>query len=261
MIPEYQEILRRRTLIHHLVEGQQRASVQRTLLGTLWFALVPLTQIGIYYFLVVVIFGSGGETPAASFLAITMGIMHYAFLNNVGTYVQPAIYSNAPLLLQVKIEPLVLVAAGFLRNLRVSKFGLLIFLILFLVLGGDVGSRLLFYPVVLTLWLALCWMIGIWVATAAVYLRDMERLFPILLQILMYASPVIYSVDMFPERYLELLLLNPIASVFTLFQWIFLGADTGIVKPLGIVLGWIAFGALGGHAFYRWGRRRFTKVL
>ena len=53
--------------ISTIVEGQQRASVQRTILGGLWYAVIPLVQIVVYYFLIVIIFGRGGVfTPSRS---------------------------------------------------------------------------------------------------------------------------------------------------------------------------------------------------
>ncbi|TWO72099.1 hypothetical protein FN976_05120 [Caenimonas sedimenti] len=265
MVPQtlmglYAEIWRRRDLVRHLVRSQQQASIHRTALGNLWFALVPLSQIAIFYFLVVVIFSSGAS-PAAAFLLICMGVMHYMVLNNVSSYVQPSIYNEASLLLQIKLEPVVLVAAGFLRTLKVSGFGIALFFVFFVVLGGPVSWRLLAYPLVLALWLALCWVIGLWLATAAVYLRDLERLSPILLQVVMYLSPVIYTFEMFPSAYRDFFLLNPVASAFALLQWCLLGHGVSPALPLAIVVAWVLVGGWFGHAFYRRARPGMTKVL
>jgi ABC-type polysaccharide/polyol phosphate export permease len=261
VIESYREIWKRRNLVAYLVEAQLQASVHKNILGKLWFSLVPLSQIGIYYLLVVVIFSAGPVRPATSFIAIAMGIMHYMVLNNVATYCQSAIHSNASLLLEVKLEPIVLIAASFLRAIRISGFGILLFFIFFVFWSAEISNRILIYPFILLLWLALCWVTALCVATASVFLRDLERLVPILLQVTMYTSPVIYSFNLFPDKYITLFLLNPVASVFTLFQWSLLGLETDISLPLVIVISWVLAGFFGAHAFYNWGRNKFTKVL
>lgn len=261
MIEAYREILNRRDFIQFMVEGQQRASVQRTILGGLWYAVIPLVQIVVYYFLIVIIFGRGGDYPANPFLVILMGVMHYMLLSHIGGNVQPAVYGNATLLLQIKIEPIVLIAMGFFRALRLWMFGVLFFLVAYAFIHAGVSPRVVAYPFIVVLWVMLCWVIGLFVATAAVYVRDMERLYPIVTQLLMYASPVIYTADFFPGEYLPILLLNPIASVFALLQWSLLGVDISPVQPLIVVTVTIAFGLVIAHAFYNRGRLGFTKVL
>jgi len=182
-------------------------------------------------------------------------------LNNVASYSQSAIHSNASLLLEVKLEPIILIAAAFVRAVRISAFGLLLFFFFFVLLDGEISSRILMYPIILLLWLMLCWVISIFLATATVFLRDLERLIPILIQIVMYTSPVIYSFNLYPDKYITLFLLNPVSSIFTLFQWSLLGLETNIFIPLTIVIIWIIAGLVGGHAFYNWGSVKFTKVL
>jgi lipopolysaccharide transport system permease protein len=121
--------------------------------------------------------------------------------------------------------------------------------------------KALAYPFLLLLLLLLGWVMGLLVSTAAVFVRDIERLLPILLQILMYASPVIYPVSFYPDRYLQLLLLNPFASIFALFHWSILGAEIDVWFPLCVIVAWVLIGLLVTHAFYAWGRQRFTKVI
>lgn len=261
MIRFYSEIWRRRDLINYMVHGQQKAAVFKSMLGGLWYVLVPLAQTGIYYFLVAIVFSAGGANASLTFVAIMMGILHYALLYHVAGFVQPAIHGNASLLLQIKLEPMLLIAAGFARSLRVWGIGLLIYFMFFFALGGTLGVRALAYPFFLALFIALAWIMGLLAATASVFLRDIERLLPILLQILMYSAPVIYTVDFYPERYLNLLLLNPLASIFALFHWSLFGATIDLWFPLAVVGAWILFGFFAVHAFYGWGRERFTKVL
>ena len=244
-----------------MVVGQQQAAVFQSILGGLWHVLIPLAQTGIYYFLVEVVFAAGGGKASLSFVTIMMGILHYALFYHIASFAQPAIHGNASLLLQIKLEPSLLVAAGFVRSARVWSVGIVIYFIFFFALGGTLGIKALAYPFLLLLLLLLGWVMSLLVSTAAVFVRDIERLLPILLQILMYASPVIYPLSFYPDRYLQLLLLNPLASIFALFQWSILGAEIDVWFPLSIVVAWVLIGFFVTHAFYAWGRPRFTKVI
>lgn len=260
MLANYREIWRRRDLIHHLVSGQRRAALHGTRLGILWHLLAPMSQIAIYYFLLVVIFRSNNPR-GLTFLQIAMGVMHYTILTQTGGYVLPSIYSNSSLLLQVKINPMVLMAAGFMRVLRGAAYGIVLFWIVYLAIDGVPSTRALLYPVILLLWITWCWAVGLCIASVAVYLRDLARLYPIVVQVLMYGSPVIYSYDRFPEAYRHLLLLNPVASIFSLFQWALFNKDVDVTYAGTVALLWITAALFVAHAVYHRLQPKFTKVL
>ena len=244
-----------------MADGQERTAVFKAILGGLWYVLVPLAQAGIYYFLVVIIFSAAGPKASLSFIVILTGILHYALFYHVASFVQPAIHGNASLLLQVKLEPILLITAGFVRALKNWIVGLFVYFLFFFSIGETLDLRALAYPFILILFVLMAWAIGLLAATAAVFVRDIERFLPILLQILMFSAPVIYTVDFYPARYLDVLLLNPIASIFALFHWCLLGSDINIALPLSVVIAWLLLGLLASNYFYKWGRQIFTKVM
>ncbi|MES1264029.1 MAG: ABC transporter permease [Variovorax sp.] len=259
MIREYREIVRRRALIDHMARGHLRASVHRTVLGSAWYLLIPAIQIAIYYALVVVIFQRGAGLDY--FLLLSMGIIHYSILLQALSNASSAIHGNAAILLQIKIEPLVLVAATFVKSLRTSLAGVVIFALLLLVLRAPLTPRLIAYPLILLLWIWFCWSMTILVATAAAYSRDLDKVIPFVAQILMYLSPVIFSVNFFPPGLYDFFLLNPVAALFALFQWCFVGAALPpfhVLALLPVTLGLLFYGA---HVFYASARRGLTKIL
>lgn len=258
---DYREIARRRALIRFFVRGQLRASVQRTALGNLWYALPSIVQIAIYYFLITVIFSRGGNYGYSPFLGITMGIMHYTILTNAIGLAVPAIHKNSSLLLQVKIEPLVLVASEFIRGLRLSAVGIALFLACYMVMGPAPSLRLVAYPIVLLGWIWLVWIVAIIGSATSVYARDLERVFALMAQVLMYLSPVVYDVGFFPPHISDLLLINPIATVFALLQWSLLGADAPPTHALVILGATLLIGTGLAHLCFARLRRGFTKVF
>lgn len=259
MISDYAELFRRWALIVHMARGQLRASIYRTALGSIWFLLIPIIQIGIYYVLIVVIFqrGSGVET----FLLIAMGILHYLVISQGVANSTGSIYGNASILLQIKLDPLVLVASGFLQTLRTAGMGVVVYFLMYLVFGPSMTTKVLAYPLILFMWLWFCWSVSVFVSAAAVFSRDLSRVLPLLVQIVMYMCPVIYSVTFYPDSIYGYMLLNPVAAIFALFQWSLLGAPLPPLHILVILPLTLLTMFLIAHWFFNWSRPRITKIL
>ena len=176
-------------------------------LGEMWYVLVPLAQSLIYFFLITILF----EARAAkhhNFSFILMGIMHYSLFFQVSGLVLPSVYNGGQILLQVKLNPIVLITSAFCRALQNWVIGVIIFLLYFVIFEDLISYRILIYPFVLLILAYFCWVLGVILATLAVYLRDLEKIMPIIFQVLMYLSPVIYPVSFYPEGFSKVLLLT-----------------------------------------------------
>ena len=67
--------------------------------------------------------------------------------------------------------------------------------------------------------------VGLWLAAINVKYRDVRYTTPFLIQIWLFASPVVYSSSLLPERWHILYGLNPMAGVIEGFRWSLLGTD------------------------------------
>ena len=65
--------------------------------------------------------------------------------------------------------------------------------------------------------------VGLWLAALNVRIRDVKYVNTFMIQVWMYATPVIYSSTLLPERYRFLLSLNPMTGVVEGFRWALLG--------------------------------------
>jgi ABC-type polysaccharide/polyol phosphate export permease len=259
IVRDYREIARRRTLVHHLAEGNLRASVHRTALGTGWFLLQPIIQIAVYFFLFTVVFRLGAGEGAATLQRIAIGILHYGILYQAASAAASAIHGSSTLMLQIKIDPLVLVSAAYLRAARMTLVGVAVSLVVYLLLGPVWSWKMLAYPAALLALYWLAWSMAIFLAPAVVYARDLERLVPVLLQMIMYLSPVIYSPELFPPRVNDWLMLNPVAAIFGVLQWSLRAEPlppTHALIALPFTL--IALFVLA-HMFLAWSEKNLTK--
>ena len=84
---------------------------------------------------------------------------------------------------------------------------------------------------------------------------------PIIFQILMYLSPVIYPVAFYPADFAHILLLNPTASLMAILQWSLFGAEIDLAYSLIIICFWFSLLSWISGFVYRLGSKHFTKTL
>jgi len=112
--------------------------------------------------------------------------------------------------------------------------GLVDFAASFLVLAGlmvffkvPFTWNLLWVPALVLLALMTALAVGLWLSALNVQYRDVQHMIPFLLQAWMYASPVVYSIDLIPAEGPWRLLygLNPMSGVIQGFRWALLGGN------------------------------------
>jgi lipopolysaccharide transport system permease protein len=109
------------------------------------------------------------------------------------------------------------------------QFGIfLCFLAYFMLRGADVSPNawVLATPLLLLMMAALGLGLGVIVSALTTRYRDLIIVVGFGVQLLMYATPVIYPLSVLPEPYRSWMALNPIAPVMELFRYAYLGAGT-----------------------------------
>ncbi len=95
----------------------------------------------------------------------------------------------------------------------------------------------------------------------AVSYRDVQYILPVFLQILLYASPIAYSISAVPAQWRALYFLNPLSGLLEAFRWSLLGHGGPAAVPVAYAAA-VAGGALllGAFSFKRM-ERRFADVI
>lgn len=256
---DYKELFGRRELVNRMAKGQITASLHRTVFGSLWLLLIPALQILVYYLLIVVIFrrGSGGDF----FYLLAMGIMHYAVLQQTISSAVGGIVGNSGMLLQIRLNPIVLVGVTFVKSLRTGALGVALFFVVYLLSGRGLGTNFLFYPLIIASLLVLTWSLSLIVATICVYSRDLGNFLRFFLQMLKYSCPVIYPSTLYPEALRDLFYLNPVAVHFGLLQWAIFNQPLPPPHTILIALAFVGALFFIAHAVLSRGRRGFTKTF
>ena len=118
-------------------------------------------------------------------------------------------------------------------TLRLAMF--LAFLLYFYISGSDIHLTVWAFtlPLLLVIMAGLGLGFGIIVSSLTTKYRDLQQLMVFGVQLMMYATPVIYPLSTVPDNWRWLLLANPLTPVVEVFRLGFLGVSS--VSPLSIL--------------------------
>ncbi|MGB4333632.1 MAG: ABC transporter permease, partial [Chromatiaceae bacterium] len=165
------------------------------------------------------------------FLFYMAGTVLWGYFSAVLTGTSGTFTGNAGIFGKVYFPRLAVPLAGLLS--RLIAFGIqflffLCFLAYFMLSGSDVAPNAwaLLTPLLLLMMAALGLGLGVIVSSLTTRYRDLTVVVGFGVQLLMYATPVIYPLSVLPEPYRSWMLLNPVAPIMELFRHAYLGAGS-----------------------------------
>jgi lipopolysaccharide transport system permease protein len=238
------EIWRYRDLLMLLIHRDFVAKYKQTVLGPAWFVLQPLLMTVVFS----IIFGeiakipTDGLPPMLFYLAGLLGWNYFAqtFQSTSGTLV-----NNASLFGKVYFPRLVVPLSAVISNFfafalqLATMLAVWIYFKLFTGAGGRFGfsAGIVWLPLVLLQVAALSLGVGLWLSALTAKYRDFTFLSGFIIQIWMYATPVIYPLSQIPEKWRWIAVLNPMTMPVEAIKVMFLGQGTVIPAYLGLSVG------------------------
>lgn len=224
------ELFRFKDLLLLFVRRDFISVYKQTILGPLWFFIQPI----ITAFTFAIIFGtlSGISTDGLPQILFYMaGITLWNYFSDTLLKTSDTFSANASIFGKVYFPRLIVPLSVVLSNL--VKFGIqfLLFIALWLyyLITSDVVSpnkTLLIIPLLILLMGFLGLAMGIIISSITTKYRDLKFLVTFGVQLLMYASPIVFPLSMVSEKYPQykiFLLANPITSIIEAFKYAFLG--------------------------------------
>jgi lipopolysaccharide transport system permease protein len=207
------EVWRYRELLYFLVWRDVKLRFKQTALGVAWIVVRPLLSVAIF----VVIFGHLAKMPSdgvpyATFTMIAM--VPWMYFASAVAGASQSLVSNSSLITKVYVPRLVLPLAAVLSNL--VEVAITLALTLGIVFRDGVvpsPQALWAVPALLLLTSAFALGCGLWLGALNVRFRDVGNAVPFLLQVWMYATPVVYPVSLVPREWRWMVALNPLAGI------------------------------------------------
>lgn len=223
-----------RQLLKSNIRKEIRGKYKGSFLGVLWSFVNPLLMTLVYAIVFPFILKNTQENYV-TFLVI--GILPWNWFTTVIANGTTSVLNNAGIIKKVyfprEILPISIVTSG-LINFLISCIIIIIFL---LFSGIGFSFYILFLPfVIITQYILL---LGIVFITSAinVYIRDAEYIINFFVTMLFYATPILYSSNLFPQNIRWILQLNPMTTIINSYRDIFFYQSIPHIKSLIIVLG------------------------
>ncbi|PYY35969.1 ABC transporter permease [Curtobacterium sp. MCJR17_055] len=191
------EVFAHRQLLDLLIRRDLKSRYKDSALGFAWTLIRPLVQLAIYYFVLGQILGASRNIPEFA-IYVFSGLTLYGLFSEIVASGTASIVSNGGLIKKVylprEIYPLASVGAA-LFNFGVQLVVLLAAAVLQSGFDWVRPDLLYFFPATLVI---LIWAtaLALLLAAANVYLRDMQYLVEVLVLLLMWGSPIVYSWQM-----------------------------------------------------------------
>ncbi|MGE0132046.1 MAG: ABC transporter permease [Blastocatellales bacterium] len=211
-----------RELLYFLTWRDIKVRYKQTALGAAWAIIQPLFTMIIF----TIFFGKFAKMPSDGIaypLFAYAGLLPWTFFSNAVTNSGNSLVGSSNLITKVYFPRMIIpgaaVAAG-LVDLSIA-FGILVAMMIYYDVGATWNLLMLPALVVLTTLLAIG--IGMWTSALNVKYRDIRYALPFAVQLLMFATPIIYPVSIVPQRWRWLLNFNPLSGIIEGYRAAFFG--------------------------------------
>lgn len=256
----FREMWQYRDLLLILIERDVKLRYKQTAIGILWVVIQPLLAAGIFS----VIFGLFAKLPSGGIPYLLFNFSALVGWNYFSGALQRAsgsLISNSQLISKVYFPRLIIPFAHTLAVLIdfAVMFGLLLVLMAFYHWWPT--WRILTLPFFLALGTMCAAGMSLWLSAMSVRFRDFMYALPFMIQVWMYASPVVYSMTLIPAKWRALYEINPLVGFIEGVQWSTVGGSAlnGPMLILSIVISSAIF--IGGCFFFRRVERSFADVI
>lgn len=222
------DVWRYRDLLMMFVRRDFVAVYKQTILGPFWFFLQPILTTITF----TIVFGNIAKIPTDGvppLLFYMSGIVSWSYFSDCLSKTSHTFISNANIFGKVYFPRLVSPLSNVISLLL--KFGIqmllfVCFLVYYLINGANISpnSYILLTPYLILLMAMLGLGFGIIISSMTTKYRDLTFLVGFGVQLLMYATPVIYPISALPDKYRWIIMSNPMTGIIDTFRYAFLGA-------------------------------------
>lgn len=232
------ELWQFRDLLLVLTLRDVKLRYKQTGIGILWVVLQPLIAALIFAF----VFGrvanfQSGNVPYLAF--VFAALLPWNVFSGALQRAGGSLVASAQLISKVYFPRLIIPMAAALGVLVDFGVSLVVMLVIGALSGYPPTLNMLAVPFLLLITLLNAIAVGTLISALSVYYRDFTYALPFLIQIWLYASPIVYSPDIIEPSLRPLYTLNPMVGIISGFRWSFFG---GTDFPIGEVVVSLTFG-------------------
>jgi lipopolysaccharide transport system permease protein len=210
IVDHLQSLYGYRELIWQLAWSEFKLRYKNSVLGYFWSLLEPLLMLTVLY----VVFSNLMRVQVEYFqLFLLLGIILWNFLTRATTIGTIAIIGKADMIKKVYFPRDIFVISACLTALIMSFFEAIIFILFMLAYRVPISINLLYAPILLIFLFVLSLGLSLILSALNVFFRDVQFIWQVVLQAGFFATPIVYTMDIFPVYLQRIILLNPVARI------------------------------------------------
>jgi lipopolysaccharide transport system permease protein len=256
----WQELWAARELFYFLAWRDLKTRYAQTAIGAGWALMQPLLSTFIFtlvFSYLAKVPSDGLPYPLFAFAAILPWSLFARSLERSTL----SVVTEGGLIKKVYFPRLIIPIAATFINLVDFAVGVLILIGMMLWYQIVPSWTLIFLPLFVGMAMATALSVSLWLSAINVKYRDVASVVPLMTQLWMFASPVLYPASLVPEAFRFYYGLNPMAGVIEGFRWALLGKAAPEWGMVALSLGVVALLLVGGVMFFRRVERTFADLI
>jgi len=230
----FKRLFNYRELLKTNVKKEVRGKYKKSFLGVLWSFLNPLLQIAVYAIVFPIILKN---TQDNYLIFLCVALIPWTFFTNTIIQSASTVIANGNIVKKVYFPREILPISVTTSNAINFVISTVIILIFILFSGIGFSWCIVFYPLILITQYFLQLGISFIISSVTVYFRDLEHLIGVFLQLLFYATPIVYAANTIPEGFRNIIKMNPMACIIDAYRSIFYYQTIPNIQELLLLLG------------------------
>jgi lipopolysaccharide transport system permease protein len=206
-----------RELLYFLTWRDVKVRYKQTVLGAAWAIIQPLFTMLIFTLLFGRLAGIPSDNIPYPIFAYS-GLLPWTFFANAVTNSGNSVVASSSLITKVYFPRMLIPSAAVAAGLVDFIIAFVILVALMAYYGVALTPNILLLPALVALVTLLALGVGMWASALNVKYRDIRYTVPFMIQLWMFASPVIYPLSLVPKKWHWLLALNPMTSIIEGFR-------------------------------------------
>ena len=254
------DLWRFRDLLFILMMRDVKLRYKQTALGVVWVIIQPLIAALIF----ALIFGRFAGMPSGDvpyLLFVFAGLLPWNLFSGAIQRAGNSLVGDAKLISKVYFPRMVIPIAGTMSVLVDFAVAFVVMIGLIIFQGWPLTVNILLLPFFIIITLLIAVGVSLFISALNVYYRDFMYALPFVIQVWLYASPVVYSTDLIPIGLRPFFAFNPVVGVIDGFRWSLLGTGEFPVVTLtiSIVIGMVLF--ISGALVFQRVEQNFADVI
>ncbi len=248
-----------RELLYFLTWREIKVRYKQTALGFAWAIIQPVFMMIVF----TLFFGNLAKVPSEG---IPYPLFNYAALLPWTLFAEGvnrssmSMVQDANLIRKVYFPRLVMPLSGILSPLVDFAIAFTILVGMMFYYGYIPTVRVLWLPAFIILAVMTASGVGLWLSAINAKYRDVRYVVPFLIQLWLFASPVVYSSSLLPERFQIIYGVNPMAGVIEGFRWALLGTEPpGSLIAISVIV--VIVILISGAYYFRHCEKTFADVV